>query len=263
MIHHLLLAHWFAVPSTTGQYVGKVHYGYAYVEGGRPAGFYVIAYEPGWVTVTNLDDPIEIAHHYFEEAGGYWLEDKMFPNSAHIKIEGYIDTYVQVGTEPTWNGQSYVGGKVMEDEMIEYWLVVQEKYEGVIFAPVNVTFTLDGDEVSLSVDEYRRLFTKSTPYHIVSPKPLVIQEKPLCGYAIVPSGIPATKPVIPEEPEPLPVPADNIMIYIAVAVVAIVVGSVLGVRTLNPFIRLLLKISTRALIIVVVATLLYFLINKS
>jgi hypothetical protein len=223
MISHLMYAYWFCVPSTTGQYVGKIHYGSAMIAGGRPAGIYVIAYEPGRITVTNLDDPTEIAHHYFEEAGGYWLEDKMFPTSAHIKIEGYIDTYVQVGAGWGWYGQSYVGGKVLKDETIEYWVLLYENWEGVIFAPEDVTFMLDNEEISLGADEYKRLLYKGGIYHIVSPKSLVIQEKPLCGYAIVPSGIPATKPEISEEPEPLL--ADNTMIYLAIAVVATLVGA--------------------------------------
>jgi hypothetical protein len=152
----------------------------------------------------------------------------MFTNNTHIKIEGDIDTYVQVGAEWGWYGQSYIGGKVMEDEMIEYWVLLYENWEGVIFAPEDVTFMLDDEEISLSADEYKRLLTKSATYHIVSPKPLVVQEKPLGGYAIVPSGIPATKPEITEEPEPGPLPADNTMIYIAVAVAAIVVVAALG-----------------------------------
>jgi hypothetical protein len=224
MISHIMNAPWLASPSTTGQYVGKVHYGYAMEVGGRPAGFYVIAYEPGSVSVTNLHDPTDETHHEIEEAGGYWLATNMFTNNTHIKIEGDIDTYVQVGAEWGWYGQSYIGGKVMEDEMIEYWVLLYENWEGVIFAPEDVTFMLDDEEISLSADEYKRLLTKSATYHIVSPKPLIVQEKPLGGYAIVPSGIPATKPEITEEP----LPADNTMIYIAVAVAAIVVVAALG-----------------------------------
>jgi hypothetical protein len=229
MISHILVHYWFAVPSTTGQYVGKVHYAYAITEGGRSPGLYVIAYEPGSVNVTNLNNPNDKTQHIFEEAGDYWLEEDMFSRSTNIKIEGNIDTYVQVGSEWGWYGQSYVGGRVTEAEMIEYWVLINENWEGVIFAPEDVTFRLNDVEISLGADEYKRLLFKGGIYHIVSPKPLVVQEKPLGGYAVVPSGIPTTKPEIKEKP------ADNTMIYVNVAI----------------------------LVIAVVATLLYFLMKKS
>jgi hypothetical protein len=147
------------------------------------------------------------------------LEEDMFSRSTHIKIEGDIDTYVQVGAEWGWYGQSYVGGRVTETEIIEYWILINENWEGVIFAPEDVTFILDDEEVNLSADEYKRLLYRGTIYHILTPKPLVVQEKPLGGYVIVPSGIPATKPEIPDEP----IPADNTMIYVNITIVVIAV----------------------------------------
>ena len=111
----------------------------------------------------------------------------------------------------------------MDDNNIEYWFYVAGEREGVIFAPEDVTFTINGTDTTMEVDEYNLLLGRRL-YHVISPEPLVIltQDVNNLGYAVVPSGIPDTKPEVAEEV------ADNTMIYVAVAVAAIIVVAVLG-----------------------------------
>ena len=218
-------------PSTTGQLVGKVHYGLGryFLASGRGC-FQVIAYEPGVVTVTNLDDPSQVVQHEFTEPGEIWRQAGY--DYVPVKIEGEIDTFVQVGFgEERIEGvnQPYVGGRATEDGQIEYWLYIAKAASGLgvpaaIFAPEDVTFTLNGTGVSLKADEYQILESGDKMYHVISPKPLVIQNGILNGFALAPSGIPATRPEVTEEE----LPPDNTIIYVGVAVVAIIVVAALG-----------------------------------
>jgi hypothetical protein len=220
---------WQAAPSTTGQFVGKIHYGYARAHGAFNKGsVFVIAYDPGVVTITNLNDSSDTVQHIFQESGEFWyyLPD-IYPYDAPLKIEGDIDTYVQTGYSESYDsinsGTNYVGGRVTDDNDIEYWFYVALDREGVIFAPEDVTFTINGTETEMDADEYN-LLSGHLLYHVISPKSLVIltQDVNNLGYVVVPSGIPDTKPEVAEEV------VDNTMIYVVVAVAAIVVVAVLG-----------------------------------
>jgi hypothetical protein len=220
---------WQAAPSTTGQFVGKIHYGYARAHGAFNKGsVFVIAYDPGEVTITNLQNSSDTIQHIFQDSGETWyyLPD-IYPYDAPLKIEGDIDTYVQTGYSESYDiiysGTNYVGGRVTDDNNIEYWFYVALEREGVIFAPEDVTFTINGTETEMEADEYK-LLPGHLLYHVVSSKPLVIltQDVNNLGYVVVPSGIPDTKPEVAEEA------ADNTMIYIAIAVAAIVVVAILG-----------------------------------
>jgi hypothetical protein len=216
-------------PSTTGQLVGKAHYGLCrYFMAPRRGCFQVIAYEPGWVTVTNLDEPSQVIQHEFTEPGEVWHQADY--DYIPVKVEGEIDTLVQVGfgEERIVSGnQPYIGGRAAEDGQIEYWFysgvitINDELLGGVIFAPEDVTFMLDDEEVSLSTDEYKILAPTEKLHYVLSSKPLVIYNGFLNGFALAPSGIPATKPEIKDEP------VDNTMIYISVALAAVVIVAVL------------------------------------
>jgi hypothetical protein len=223
---------WSPGPTITG-FVGKVHYGYtrALWDPGL-GGVQITAFEPGFVTITNLTDGSILNITEFTQAGEIsikyngqnvdWMSDNI-----PIKVEGEIDTLVRFGTG---SGSPYNFGRVIDGDKIEYWQPIGETpagtgYPAVIFAPEDVTFTLNGTEVSLEADEYMILDTANKNYHIISPKPLVVQGIGNRGYLIVPSGIPATRPEVTQEEPP---PPDNTMIYVAIAVVAIVVVAVLG-----------------------------------
>ncbi|MHA2401299.1 MAG: hypothetical protein ACXADU_20755, partial [Promethearchaeota archaeon] len=216
-------------PSTTGQLVGKVHYGLGrFFMAPRRGCFQVIAYEPGVVTVTNLEDPSQVVQHTFTEPGEVWHEADY--DYIPLKIEGDIDTFVQVGfgeDRIVSGNQPYIGGRATDDDKIEYWFysgvitIDDENLGGVIFAPEDVTFILDDEEISLSVDEYKKLAPTEKLHYLVSSEPVVIYNGFLNGFALAPSGIPATKPEIKEEPD------DNTMIYAGVAVAAIVVVAAL------------------------------------
>jgi hypothetical protein len=223
---------WLPEPSTTGQLVGKVHYGNTReLHDPGLGGFAITAFEPGIVTVTNLTDGSIMITLEFTYPGEIFLTEERadyMSDNTPIKITGEIDTLVRIGTG---SGSPYMGGRVIDGDKIEYWQYIHETAAGtgipaVIFAPEDVTFTLNGTEVSLEADEYMILDQGKKNYHIISPKPLVVQSgKGNRGYLIAPSGIPATRPEVMEEETP---PPDNTMIYVAIAVVAIVVVAVLG-----------------------------------
>ena len=217
-------------PSTTGQLVGRIHYGLGryFMVSGRGS-FQVIAYEPGVVTVTNLNDPSQSVIHEFTESGEVWHQANY--DYISLKIEGDIDIFVQVGfgeDRIVSGNQPYIGGRATEDGQIEYWFYSglittpdEKQLGGIIFAPEDVTFILNDEEISLSADEYKILVPTEKLYYVVSSEPLVIYNGFLNGFALAPSGIPATKPEVTEEP------VDNTMIYVAVAVAAIVIVAVL------------------------------------
>jgi hypothetical protein len=222
---------WLPGPTITG-FVGKVHYGYtrALWDPGL-GGVQITAFEPGFVTITNLTDGSILNILEFVQAGEVsikfngqnvdWMSDNI-----PIKVEGEIDTLVRFGTG---SGSPYNFGRMIDGDKIEYWQSIGETPAGtgfpaVIFAPEDVTFTLNGTEVSLDADEYMILDTANKNYHIISPKPLVVQDIGNRGYLIAPSGIPATRPEVIEEEAP----PDNTMIYIAIAAAAIVVVAALG-----------------------------------
>ena len=216
--------------STTGQLVGRIHYGLGryFMVSGRGS-FQVIAYEPGVVTVTNLNDPSQSVIHEFTESGEVWHQANY--DYISLKIEGDIDIFVQVGfgeDRIVSGNQPYIGGRATEDGQIEYWFYSglittpdEKQLGGIIFAPEDVTFILNDEEISLSADEYKILVPTEKLYYVVSSEPLVIYNGFLNGFALAPSGIPATKPEVTEEP------VDNTMIYVAVAVAAIVIVAVL------------------------------------
>jgi hypothetical protein len=220
---------WLSAPSTTGQFVGEIHYGYTRIYSAPDRGaFQVVAYEPGVVSVINLTDPSDIIQHTFIQAGEVWHQSGY--EDTPIKVEGDIDTFVQTGLSEFdqnnifYSGQAHIGGRVIDGDEIEYWawIFCDSGNKGVIFAPEDITFTLNGTEVDMEADEYQDLLCGKI-YHITSPKPLVIQQHDrLGGYVVAPSGIPANKPEVTEEP------ADNTMIYVGVAAVAIIVVAALG-----------------------------------
>jgi hypothetical protein len=209
-------------PSETGRYVGKIHYGNTrelWEE--HHGGFDILAFEPGIVTVTNLTDGSIMLQHDFTYPGERISRIKHMDNTP-IKIWGEIDTFVRIGCG---GGSTYLGGRVIEDNQIEYWLYLEAEWKGIIFAPEDVTFTINGTETTLKADEYQILTTGQKIHHIITPAPLIIQwTGGYNGYLIAPSGIPAIRPEVTEEETP---PPDNTMIYVAIAVVAIVVVAAL------------------------------------
>jgi hypothetical protein len=220
---------WSSIPSITGQYIGEVFYGHTRLYHEPLYGSWeIIALEPGEVTITNLTSLSVIAQHVFTFVGERWTckgfpqchEDYIYTfENTPVKIEGDTNIYVKIGVP--YGGQTYAPGRATDDDKIEYWLYGESG--GIIFAPEDVTFTINGTEITLNVDEYHLI----TPgllnmNHVISPKPLVVQwGGGYSGYLVAPSGIPATKPEIKEEP------ADNTMIYAGVAVAAIVVVAAL------------------------------------
>jgi len=214
---------WITAPSASGRLVGKIHYGHTHLMNPNYGSFSVIAFEPGLVKIINLTEPSKIIQHEFKKPGELWFQS-YFDNTP-VKIEGNVDTYVQLGSaeyspSAAYFGQNYAGGRITEDDKIEYWFYVNGRWRGVIFAPEDVTFDLNGTELSLKADEYRVLVAGL--YHVISPKPLVIQTQPLVGYAVAPSGIPVTKPEITAQ-EGMPLTQT---IVIVVAVIIIIVTAV-------------------------------------
>jgi hypothetical protein len=210
-------------PSEAGRYVGKIHYGNTrelWEE--HLGGFEILAFEPGLVIVTNLTDGSIMLQYEFEYPGERLSRSKHMDNTP-IKVEGEIDTFVIIGCG---SGQTYVGGRVIEDDQIEYWLYVEAELKSIIFAPEDVTFTINGTEVDMKADEYMELIVGQKMHYIITPKPLIIQwTTGYNGYLIAPSGIPATRPEVTNEELP---PPDNTVIYVAAAIVAIIVVAAFG-----------------------------------
>jgi hypothetical protein len=173
---------WLPGASLTG-FVGKVHYGYtrALWDPGL-GGVGITTFEPGLVTITNLTDGSIMTTLQFTHAGEILVKasgqnvDWMSDNTP-IKVEGEIDTIVRVGCG---SGSPYNFGRVIDGDKIEYWQYIGQTSAGtgfpaIIFAPEDVTFTLNGTEVSLEADEYMILDAPLKNHHIISPKPLVVQ----------------------------------------------------------------------------------------
>ena len=232
---------WYTVPSVGEGMVGYTHYGHTI----SPREFYgsilVVSYGSGELHLTNLSDPTDVRTYELRKHGDILYITKY--TATPFKIESEAPVFVQTGFTDHYEkyngftGQHYAGGWINENGEIEYWFYVNNRGPACIFAPEDVSITVNGTTYELKADQYEEkskidkgcLLRLPGPglWHIVSPKPLIIQLQPLDGYAVVPDGIPATHP----EFEEAPTGAD--MTPIIIIVVVIVILAALGVFLLR------------------------------
>jgi len=182
MVCSSVLGDFVAVPAVTGGYVGKLFYSpltLTYKEEERAAVFIVLPLEPGKVTV--YDDSLNvIAERTFTESevegGEFWAYTLAVNDSVRFKLivksEGNIcfmvgQTEGQPLLEFLGDDITFMGARPNQE--IRFYAPTM----AILFAPEDLTATIDGSTVQMRKDEFRLI--ESGPHTVKANKHIIVQ----------------------------------------------------------------------------------------